>query len=38
MNEFNKQKTMIAGKVQESISSVLPILCIVCLQIGRAHV
>ena len=31
MNEFNKQRAVIAGKVQESITSVLPILCIVCL-------
>ena len=31
MNEFNKQRAMIAGKVQESIASVLPILVIVCL-------
>ena len=31
MNELNKQKAMIAGKVQESITSVLPILVIVCL-------
>ena len=31
MNEFNKQRVMIANKVQESIASVLPILCIVCL-------
>ena len=31
MNEFYKQRAMIAGKVQESITSVLPILCIVCL-------
>ena len=31
MNELNKQKAMIADKVQESINSVLPILVIVCL-------
>ena len=31
MNEFNRQKSMIADKVQESINSVLPILVIVCL-------
>ena len=31
MNEFDKQKTMIADKIQESINSVLPILVIVCL-------
>ena len=31
MSEFNRQKTMIADKVQESIYSVLPILIIVCL-------
>ena len=31
MNELNRQKSMIANKVQESIYSVLPILIIVCL-------
>ncbi len=31
MHEFNKQKAIIASKVQESIFSVLPILIIVCL-------